>query len=1128
MDDAASSMARRRSGSSGRRSSGPSRWPDARRGDRRCQRCAGALPARDPSVALALLAARPARRAISSRGRAPLRPRVARALRAAPRRARREASGTSSPPTSSSPRRSSPMRARGAPGPTAPWTSKSTPGVEEEIEAAADWVARQVLRRHPAGGHRRARAGARPARAVSWPSAWSGCRGPAAPLPVHVAGGLPLVGRRGRRARPRRGARPARASRRRGPRGGAAVAPHGGRGDRHLSPTARRWSSSGRSARRAGVAAQPGGRARVVRRGCRPRDRRSPRSSSTPAPPRTTGQRRCWPARARDLERPARRTSGPRARRSTRSSRWRGWSSAAPRSRTLWPALRELPRRSWLLQPGDGPRVPRSSTSGWPALDRRRRVRRASPATTRSGLIEDALLALRVPAGRFGEPAVYVGTVARPPGLAFRAVRVVGLAEGHLPSVPREDPVLPDALRAAARRAAGLAAHRPPTARPSARRAPRPRRASSATPRTRVALSLRRASTWSAPSASPASVFLEAARRARPAPTRHAASAARDDPGLGAPCGATPSRPRAAARSALPPRDAPRRGRVAGRGRAAARSTLPPRWRGGSALDLGRIAGPAAPARRPGPMDGLLGALRPPRHARARRRTRPISAVGARASSSAARTASSSRRILGFDEPPAAPGAARDRRARLRLALPPRRPRPFYREHGSRALRGARARSRPGCARGRSRSWTRVFDAFLERVPARGRARAQHGARAAASRRPGAVATTTGRAAGRASWPWSGPSAGRSRCELALGGRLALPPRPHRPRSTSEGDARSCATSRPAAPTRASGKERRARPRAATSRSPSTASSPRRSRRQWGIPEPSWPRPTCTSGAAAWRSATAATTSTRTLEPGGARVARPRRRPARRARASRGRPRPTDCDVLPVPRPSAAPGAPARARAGPRRRGRRTLGALRALKRPARRTRRTDERARTPAPAPDQAERDAAIRERAAQRPRSTPAPAPGKTTILVDRLVEMVAPSGGGAGRPHRAHRRHHLHAQGGRRAAAADPRAPARRSSRSARGRRRARDAHLRAGARPGSTPPTSARSTAFADRLLRLRPVEARLSPAYEIVEDEDALVARDVRGAPAGRRDRHARRRELAGTPAAGARRRGDAP
>ncbi len=61
--------------------------------------------------------------------------------------------------------------------------------------------------------------------------------------------------------------------------------------------------------------------------------------------------------------------------------------------------------------------------------------------------IEDVLLAIRVASGRFGEPAVYVGTIDGALGLRFSAVRVIGLLEGALPAQPHEDPVLPDATR---------------------------------------------------------------------------------------------------------------------------------------------------------------------------------------------------------------------------------------------------------------------------------------------------------------------------------------------------------------------------------------------------------------------------------------------------------------------------------------------------------------------------------------------------------------------------------------------------------------------------------------------------------------------------------------------------------
>lgn len=49
---------------------------------------------------------------------------------------------------------------------------------------------------------------------------------------------------------------------------------------------------------------------------------------------------------------------------------------------------------------------------------------------------------------RFGEPAVYVGSVSGARGLRFRAVRILGLSEGSVPSNVREDAVLPDDARA--------------------------------------------------------------------------------------------------------------------------------------------------------------------------------------------------------------------------------------------------------------------------------------------------------------------------------------------------------------------------------------------------------------------------------------------------------------------------------------------------------------------------------------------------------------------------------------------------------------------------------------------------------------------------------------------------------
>lgn len=61
--------------------------------------------------------------------------------------------------------------------------------------------------------------------------------------------------------------------------------------------------------------------------------------------------------------------------------------------------------------------------------------------------IEQAALQLRTPVGRYGDPAVYIGTLHSAAGLRFNATRVIGLCEGSVPAQPRQNPVLPDTLR---------------------------------------------------------------------------------------------------------------------------------------------------------------------------------------------------------------------------------------------------------------------------------------------------------------------------------------------------------------------------------------------------------------------------------------------------------------------------------------------------------------------------------------------------------------------------------------------------------------------------------------------------------------------------------------------------------
>ena len=137
---------------------------------------------------------------------------------------------------------------------------------------------------------------------------------------------------------------------------------------------------------------------------------------------------------------------------------------------------------------------------------------------------------------------------------------------------------------------------------------------------------------------------------------------------------------------------------------------------------------------------------------------------------------------------------------------------------------------------------------------------------------------------------------------------------------------------------------------------------------------------------------------------------------------------------------------------------------------------------------PDQKQREAAIRER--QRNVLVDAGAgTGKTTILVERLVELVAPS----------------------REARAIPisRIAAITFTRKAAGELRLRIRERLLGelskAKPGTEREGQLRDAiadldtayvgtihSFADRLLRLRPVEAKLSPSYEIAEDDQALI------------------------------------
>jgi PD-(D/E)XK nuclease superfamily len=62
-------------------------------------------------------------------------------------------------------------------------------------------------------------------------------------------------------------------------------------------------------------------------------------------------------------------------------------------------------------------------------------------------LIAATLGAMRLDIGRYGEPAIYVGTITSAAGLPFAAVRVIGVAESAYPGTLRADALLPTELR---------------------------------------------------------------------------------------------------------------------------------------------------------------------------------------------------------------------------------------------------------------------------------------------------------------------------------------------------------------------------------------------------------------------------------------------------------------------------------------------------------------------------------------------------------------------------------------------------------------------------------------------------------------------------------------------------------
>jgi hypothetical protein len=320
-------------------------------------------------------------------------------------------------------------------------------------------------------------------------------------------------------------------------------------------------------------------------------------------------------------------------------------------------------------------------------------------------LVERRLGELAIPRGRFGEPAIYVGTVASAVGLDFTSVRIVGLAEGVLPSAPREDPVLPEALREtlaseAPGRVVGRAEDRVLEELHHLVRAIGAARA-------RVALSAPRVD-LEGTEREPAAVFVEAAAalsRGGGAPARLAELAR----GL-----FVPSRTALAAfRRRAPVDEAAWQERVA---RVA--PELPPPWRGEPALDLGRIAALRAPTVRLGPADGVLGDGDPFPPLPGLTPERPISASALGDLLRCPRLFLM-KRVLGWDEPACAP-PLRELDALAYGGLLHRVVEAFYRAHGADVAEGRRPLEEL-LARAREIADAH-FELFLSEVPLVGEA----------------------------------------------------------------------------------------------------------------------------------------------------------------------------------------------------------------------------------------------------------------------------------------------------------------------------------------------------------------------------------------------------------------------
>ncbi len=118
----------------------------------------------------------------------------------------------------------------------------------------------------------------------------------------------------------------------------------------------------------------------------------------------------------------------------------------------VWPRLRDFCKR-WLRLPPDPPNLLAIlDESLAPILCDA--VADSLAGRAAISMLADYLRRGRRATERFGVPCIFIAAPSQAAGLGFRAVRVMGLAEGLIPRTAHDDPILPDAARRAVEQAA--------------------------------------------------------------------------------------------------------------------------------------------------------------------------------------------------------------------------------------------------------------------------------------------------------------------------------------------------------------------------------------------------------------------------------------------------------------------------------------------------------------------------------------------------------------------------------------------------------------------------------------------------------------------------------------------------